>query len=587
LNGKIMITSTPSSNVDDPNWLQILIVSALGSLALLAIIGFVLGINNNLFTLPIVADLYHEPQFSQDVFIQSLRFYSAGPWILLSGAGKYIDAYWLYLALIFLSQLLAFAGFLACADLLGIRTLNERLLLTAFLCATPLLRGHSFAGNGGLFVNHFTHSEIANGLTLLLIYFLVRRKLISALAINGLIFFNNAFIGVWDAGITIAVTLVLLLQHLISWRRVVSDGLVGVVIAGIISAPVIWYVLANPDFGKSVTFDYIAFLEEFWPYHFLFGDIGTVEKLDLLSLVVLGIASFLTLGSKARLFLIATVGFASIYVLGIVAPYFTHSPLVLNLHLLRVGTMLHLLAMLGALSLATEWWNTKDPIFPGFFAPILIILLCTPIKMSSIQPIISTTFASALIASSHYQDVRSKFSSWLFNRRSVLKPVALALVALGLLIVSSRNIIANAHATAWVDEWRALATWTGKNTSPDATILLPTWNFLGRPPRIESESVEDEAVLNAGIFEFVSHRSVWVDFRNGAAVLWAPSYYELWHRRIAEVNALDSHDAKIAYAKNNGIGYIVEACGAKGVAGTIYTTARLCLYSVSPDLAKP
>ncbi len=580
-----MIANALSSDAGGPNWTELLMVSAFGSIACFIIVGFVLGINNNLFTLPIVGDLYNEPQFAQDALIQSLRFYSAGPWILLSGAGKYVEVYWLYLVLLLLSQLLAFAGFLACADLLGIRTLYQRLLFMALLCATPLLRGHSFAGDGGLFVNHFTHSEMANGLTLLLVYFLGRRKLITALVINGLIFFDNAFIGVWDAGITVCITLVLLAQHSISWRKLASEGLIGSVIAGIISVPVIQHILANPDFGKSVSFDYVRFLEEFWPYHFLFWDIGVVEKFNLLSLLVLAAVSFYTLGNKARIFLMATSGFAAVYALGIAAPYFTHSPLILNLHLLRVGTMLHLMAMLGSFSLATTWWQAEDPVLERVFAPILIVLLCTPIKMSSIQPFIVMCLASAIIVSSHFPAVQSTLWAWSSVRRVPLKPIAVALALFGFVVVSFRDIASNLQATAWVNEWRTVAAWVENNTPPTSIFLLPTWNFLGSPPSIKS-SVEDQAVLNAGIFEYASHRSVWVDFRNGAAVLWSPSYYPLWHRRIAEVNALDSHDAKIAYAKANGIRYVVETCEASLLPNSIHRTARLCLYSASTDSAK-
>src|ERR1700760_1208386 len=112
-----MIVNTALSKPNGPNWFQLILISAIGSLICFAIVGFVLGINNNLFTLPIVGDLSREPQFAHDSLIQSLRYYSSGPWILLSGAAKYVDAYSLYLILLLLSQLLAFLGFLACADL--------------------------------------------------------------------------------------------------------------------------------------------------------------------------------------------------------------------------------------------------------------------------------------------------------------------------------------------------------------------------------------------------------------------------------------------------------------------------------------
>jgi hypothetical protein len=411
----------------------------------------------------------------------------------------------------------------------------------------------------------------------LLVYFTARAKLIPAMALNGIIFFDNAFIGVWDAVITITITLGLLIRHSITWRRSILEALIGSIMAAMLAAPVIWYILANPDFGKPVAFDYVAFLEEFWPYHFLFKDIGLIEKLNLFSLLVLALASFYALGKRGQLFLLATACFAAIYALGIVVPYLTHSPLILNLHLLRVGTSLHLMALLGALVLATEWWYSEDSILGKIFAPVLVLTLCTPMKTSTLQPCIFALLASTLIAFSGHQALRSRLLSWVFIRRVPLRLAALALVLLGVVIVSWRSITANMQATAWVNEWRSLATWAGSNTPPTSVFLLPTWNFLGGPPSIKS-AVEDEAVLNAGIFEYASHRAVWVDFRNGAAVLWSPSYYGEWHPRVAEVNALGSHDEKIAYANANGIGYVVETCDEKPVSAPIYRTARLCLY---------
>jgi hypothetical protein len=570
-------TATMSPHSDEPGWLQILFLSAVGSLALFVIVGFVLGINNNCFTLPIVADLFDEPQFAGDAFVQSLRFYSAGPWLLLSGLGKYVDAYWLYIGLLFLSQSLALAGFLACGSLLGVRALTQRILFTFLLCATPLLRGHSFAGDGGLFVNHFTHSEIANGLTLLLIYFLVRGRLIAALTMNGLIFFDNAFIGVWCAGVTIAIAVALLLQNSIDSRKLIKDSLIGLVIAAILSAPVVWSFLSNPDFGKPVTFDYIAFLEEFWPYHFLFWDIGTIERLGLASLIVLAVSSFLTLGQQARLFLVATAAYIVIYCFGILTPYVTHSSLILNLHILRVGTMLHLMATLGSLSVAIEWWYSKNRALSGVFAPILIVLLCVPTKSASIQPIVVSVAASILILAARFQKVQSLALGTRIDLL-YLKPASIGIVVVGFALLAYKHTKENMLETAWVNEWREMGKWADAYTPPTSTFLLPTWNFLGRPPSYPVGSVEDEAVLNSGIFEFVSHRSVWVDFRDGAAVLWTPSYYPLWHSRIVEVNSLSSHESRIVYAKANRIDFVVEACNSNE-AVPVYTTGRLCLFS--------
>jgi hypothetical protein len=401
-----------------------------------------------------------------------------------------------------------------------------------------------------------------------------------ALVLNGLAFFVNAFIGVWNAAPIIAITLWALLNGTVGWRKLVWEGLLGTCIAAAISAPVIWNILTNPDFGQPLGFDYVAFLEEFWPYHFLFWDTGTDARLDLLSLVTLGFAAFIALGAQARPFLIATAAYAVIYAMGIIAPYMTHSPLILNLHLLRVSAFFHLLTTLGALVLATRWWSSKEPARARLFAPILIILLCMPIKMASIQPAINLTLACAIIAASHSRRLISAIPEGMLNPRLQLKYLALGCVALGFSIVVTRNAIANADAGSWLREWTAVADWARTSTAPDARFLLPTWGFRGSQVRIASGSTEDESALNSGIFETVAQRSVWADFRRGAAVMWSPSYYEDWHRRVAEVNSLASFEAEAAYAKHNGIGYLAEVCKADAPRAPAFSTARLCVYSV-------
>ncbi len=261
-----------ASDKSDFDLLGFVVTAAVGALVSVAVKGFVFGIVNNIFHLPIVAALFDEPQFAHDAFIQSLRYFASGFWLLLRGAGRFVDAYWLFLSLHVLSRFVAFAGFLACADLLGVRRRSDRALFAAILCVTPLMQNTSLAGGGGLFMNYFTHSEIDNGLTLFVLYLLLRGRLAASLVLNGLVFFVNAFIGVWNIPMIVATTSAMLLQRTIGRRRVIVEGTAGIIAAGLVSTPVVWNVLRNPDFGKPLGFDYVAFLEGYFPYHFLIWD---------------------------------------------------------------------------------------------------------------------------------------------------------------------------------------------------------------------------------------------------------------------------------------------------------------------------
>jgi len=573
----------PKSDLHEPqlDWRAFIIIAAISSVASIVATGFLIGLRNHVYILPIVNALYDEPQFTNDAFIESLRYFASGPWILLSGIAKYVDIYWLFLCLNFLSRFAAFAGFLACATLLGLRGWRTLAFLAALLCTTSLLRGQSLAGDGGLLIDYFTHSEIANGLTLLILFFLIRGRLLPALVLNGFVFFTNAFIGVWDAAMIAAVTMTMALQGEISWRDVLLKGSIGTVMAAVLAAPIIRNIVVNPDFGKALNFDFVTYLEEFWPYHFIFSDIPAYEKLDLASMVALGIIAFAALGRRSHLFIVAIIAFSVVYVVGIIVPHVTHSALILNLHLLRVSTMLQLLVVLGALALATKWWFSDDPLNKYFYSPILILILCTPIRMTSIQPALNCIVALLIITSSLVPSARSKIPRWAFSPRLGLNYIAPALVAIGFLVLVTKHMISDAHANAWFSEWTAVGNWAKANTSPETVFIIPTWNFRGSSKQPQPGTDEDEAVLTSGAFVSTAHRSVWIDFRDGAAVLWSPSYYAQWHRRVTEINSLPSFAARIAYARANNIGYIIDVCERDPSLPKIFSTKRLCVYGSS------
>lgn len=571
-----MASSTRSTSV----W-HLPIIASIGSLVSIGVTGFVVGVRNDIYYFPILNALYNEPQFANDAFVQSLRYFSSGLWLLLSGAAHRVDTYFLLLFLDFVSRLISFLGFIACASLLGLKGWRPWALLTTLLCSTALLRGQSLAGDGGLFINYFTHSEIANGLTLILLFFVIRGWIVAAVVVNGLVFFINAFIGAWDAvmlGVSMAI---MTWRGIFNWRQVLTRGLVGTALALPLLAPVIRNILANPAFGKPIDFDYVTYLEEFWPYHFIFGDISIGEKIGLTSIVALGLLAFVRLGRQGVPFIVAMTAFAGLYVIGIFVPAFTHDPLVLNLHLLRVSTMLQLLAILGSLALATRWWFSESPAYKYFFSPLLILLLCAPIKMTTVQPAVHCALAILLVAASFYPSVEARIPSWLRGNNLRLNYAALVVAVIGLLAISVRSAISNVLAQTWHREWEAVGNWARDNTAPNATFLVRTWNFRDKPASTQPGGEENEAILNSGAFESIAHRVVWIDFRDGAAVLWLPSYYKEWHQRVSEVNSLASFAAKTSYARDKGIKYLVDVCESNAERKPVFSTKRLCVYSLS------
>jgi hypothetical protein len=553
-----------------------LAIAVLGSIIMLATTGHLVGVRNDIYFQPILAGLYDEAQFAGNAYIQSLHHYSSGLWLALSGAERVVDTYWLLLCLHFISVVLSFLGFLACASLLGIRSWQQRLFLTGLLCATPFLRGQSLAGDGGLFINYFTHSEINNGLTLLALYLLLCRRLIAAVVVLGIIFFLNAFVGVWDAIMLVGVAGAMVFSGAITWRQLLLRSLIGAVPAAALAFPILYNVFTNPDFGQSPGFDYTTYLEQFWPYHFLIWDIGWRDAAGLGAMITLGIISFSVLGRRAFFFLVAFVSFAVVYAIGIVVPYLTHNAVFLNLHLLRVSTMLQLLSTFGCLALATRWWFSEKAIQSNILAPVLVLVMCVPVKMTTLQPALHATAAFLIIAAAQFHATRQFIPEWLCQPTIRLRVWVSVIVVGSFTLVGGVRALNNFHEGQWLAEWRSVGQWARSNTSTEDVFLVPTWNLRGAQSPQGTE--ENEAILNSGAFEAVSHRAVWIDFRQGAAVMWSPSYYQLWYRRVREVNSLNSITAQLDYAAVNGIKYLIDVCRPETSRQPIFATRRLCVY---------
>ncbi|MCI0735987.1 MAG: hypothetical protein L0Y50_06900 [Beijerinckiaceae bacterium] len=562
--------SKPGSQNFDP--IVLVLMAAAGALVSVAITGFVFGINNNVFHLPIAGALYGEPQFENDAYTQSLRFYSAGPWLILSGVGKYVDLYWLFLALNYLARFVAFIGFLACAEALGIRTGAQRAIFITLLCLVSILRGSSYTGDGGLFGNFFSHSDFATGFTLVSLYFAARGRLTPAFAANGAVFFVNAFGAVWNALPLGMIALFLVVRRQISWRKAVVDGTAGLAAFCLLAAPVVWNIVSNPEFGVPIDFDYVIFLRQYWPLHFLFDASPLSHKFALVTVLLLGSLSFGALGRQADPFHLALWGYAAVYALGIAAPHITHNPTILTLHLIRVDTVFHLLAALGGTALATQWLTSSDPLHARFSGPVLVLLLCTNKYFALAAP-----FA---VAATLWPAAIRLVPGWLVTGRFRLDYAVAAYLVFSwpylIWTIASQNHVRNASVADWI----ALGEWVRANT-PEGTTFFIQASDLKQGSSKGLSAHDGFAMLGNETFQYTSHRRVWVDFKRGAAVMWSPSYYKEWWPRLSESLTLISHDERLDYARRNAIDYVLEVCGTSEASTPLFRTGRICLYPVA------
>ncbi|GLR89332.1 DUF6798 domain-containing protein [Bradyrhizobium iriomotense] len=562
-------TSLPAPFVDT------LTIAVAGSLLSILTSGYVFGVENNIFHLPIVAGLYNEPQYQDDAFIQSMRYFASGIWIVLADTQKYFGhTEQIFFALNFLSRLLSVLGFLCCASLLGITDRRDRIVFTLLICSMPLLFGYIPAGTGGLFINCFTHSEIANGTILLGVYFAARARFTAATVALGVTFFVNAFMAIWLAPLLALIAIGLLIKKETSLGTVCLRTAIGVVIIAPIMFPVLHAILSNPELGKSLGVDYAAYLHEYFAGHSLIDSISMSGILQMVAVTTLGAVALYWFGPTARELQIAYLGAIALYLIGVVVPSISTSPFILNIQLLRSSTIIYLLAGLAIAALATCWLRRDSS---GLFLPGCAIVLSLYLGDAAFLIAISI-----ILASTRFEAATSAAPP---NRRKL--GYAMLALAGGVMfpVCAWQYFIFNRSNSEATQEWADVANWARMSTPASATFIVPlTPNREAKP----SPSIRDIALSRAGNFEFISHRRVWVDYKRGAAAMWTPSYYVVWHQRMTETAAANDHASRLAYAAGKGIGYVVEICDTlppQDAGDVSFRTAHLCVSPVKRQAA--
>lgn len=532
-----------------------------GTLVSIAISGFVFPFGNNAFHLPIVGELYNAPGFAADPFIQSLRNFSSGLWMVLAGSADWIEPRFVFLAGFFLSRLTCLLGFLACADHLGVLEARHRFLFALVASVSPLMRGESYAGGGGLFIPYFTHSEITNGLFLLAVWTCLRAEFGRALALCGLTFFINAFVGVWLG----FVLLMFFLREIWLGRMTLlppkSSLLLGLLVGCGFVAPVLINIVQNPDFGASLDFDYLGFLTEYWPFHFLIWSIPVGEIAHLALVAAIGAAALFRLPDEEGRTRAVFAACVILYGIGIVTPWITDAPLVLNLHLLRSGTLLHLLSALFLSAVAVRWWFGAEPA-DRVAAPFLVAMLSlVTIAPRGNRVMLLSVFAVIALSPVYVARLTpGGFVQFLNRHRRPLSSCVGAFVVLAATLSSykSQNVMADIKAGA--SSWSEVGKWAAKKTEIGSVFL------------VAGEASPD--------FELLSGRSVWVDWKRGAAVMWSPSYYKTWKERRDAVSKLVTIEEKMNYARANGISYLIETDVSGCVEAVVYRLDDLCVVKV-------
>ncbi|CAM5771509.1 hypothetical protein LMIY3S_03532 [Labrys miyagiensis] len=563
----------PQPTHDVLNGLSYLGIALFGTIVSLLMSGYIGGWGNNYYHLPILTGLYDEPQFSNDMFIQSLRYYSSGFWQLLSGRLHGDGVYYLLFLFQIVSRTLLFVGMLEWAKLLGIGRRREQLAFTVLLALSAILQGVSKAGGGGLLIDNFTQSELANGTTLLALAWAARRRIALSFAMNGVTFFINAFIAVWTAVPLLFILWCQWRDGEWSPRALMRQVVIGLVVAAILSSPIIYNIATNPYSSGASAFDYVSFLEEFYPFHFL---VWSIPRQDILQLAIIfgcGIVATAMLRVRGAFLMPALLGAATVWILGALLPFITDSRMLLDLHLLRSSSTIHLLSAITIAALATRWMFSVDEADRLLWAPALVVLSCTFKTMLVLfVPLLLLRWIWPAAAAFSWR-------RWIASGLLLAAGLFVAVHVYGVAVWEKR-------ALAGRDQWQALGQWAQAQTPSQAIFLMPPGISRGtKQISSRSDEYQDRLFEGSEVFQYFAHRRAWIFTPGGAAVMWAPAYYSTWKDRLTEVKKLQSLPERLDYASREGIAYVVDGCPQPGTQVPVARFGELCVFAASESPA--
>ncbi|MBB4066397.1 hypothetical protein [Gellertiella hungarica] len=539
--------------------------------ALLSILfsGYVPFFNNNIYHLPILRADYDLPAFADDTFVQSLRHFSSGFWMVFAGSATLVPPKLFLLGAFLLSRMLMMAAALHLAASFGYRGLRFSVLYLALLAATPLMRGYA-PGGGGLDIDYFSHSELANATLLLSLSLAIRGGVAASLLLACITFFLNAFMAVWLAPVLIAVMLTRLAEGEIRLKTLAVRGSIGAVAGLPFVLPVVAAILHARDDAPS-GYSYAAYLRGFFPFHFFLDSLSAGELAAIGLLALAGLFAALSLGKGGRPLAAAVLAAILLLAVGSALPLVTENRMILNLHFIRSAVLIQLLAVLGmamiAAGLATDG-RASAPRTVGLLLTALLILG-------------KPGLPAALLVLAYLGWFRHRRPLALLDRPAAPKIAGyLALLAAAYAVPSAlipglRDMQAR---IAISDRWERIGAWVARETPSRSLLLLPVGTE--RPATGADPAAQALAYDVTGFFA-TAGRPVWTNYKFGATPMWSPSTHAVWRERYDAVRALKDGPERLAYAARHGISHVITFCNPAITAAPIHRDGELCIYEVT------
>lgn len=528
---------------DLPHWILIAVVTVISFLSS----GYSPIFENNIYHIPILLKSYDLPQFADDAFIQSLRNFSSGFWLLFAGAGQVVGVKLFLTLCLIVTHLAFFAAALHLAGSIGLTGQRERSLFLLLLSVSPWVYGYT-AGDGGIVLNYFSHSELANASLLLGLSFALRQRYAAAAIATCLTFFLNAFMAVWMVPPLALLAGYQLFTGQIAFRRLLVSSILGLVVGSPLVILPLQNILQNPDVGGVSVFSYQQYLWDFFPRHFFLWSLPPRQLAVTGVQILVLLLSVRLLGAASRPVFMVVSGMLLVFGLGVLAPLVTDSRFILNLHLIRSFVMIAMLLVISVAVVASRW--LLDP------AGKKHTTLGLGLAVALVGGKVGLLIALALFLMDYWKvspDLAIRLES---RRERAYVSCLLAFCLIVTLAAGGKRLLAYQEHTALQEIWEKIGSWANVSTPVDAVFQVPPEASRG--------------------FSLTSQRQLWFDGKYGAAVMWSPSYYPIWkERHLVQI------DRSLINRQGIGIDFLAIYCDDTITQPPVHREYGICVYKLT------
>jgi hypothetical protein len=576
------------SSIFRPNLLAQVVV-LVAALISVTVTGFQFGINNNVFHIPYVLQYGDLPIFHDDAFYKSLGKFTSLIWPILRLVSNEGNAEQVFFISHFVSRLVAFVALYWFFKVNGVVRHSTLLLALTATAVCPWVLNGSDVGGHGLFLRYFTHSEATWGPLIASLVAAQIGRLRLAAAFAGLAFLINAFVGIW---------LVLILTATVvgnaNQRKDRTLLVRSTLIFLLVCAPVvIWIALAIKGKTAVPDFSYIEYIRAYYPGHFL---IESTPVYALRNLAIVAYCGFIAayIGHHRRFWFIVLSTLIALLAIGAVLPYILNNRFVFNLHLLRSAGVLQFLAVILSVSASIcVIMEAKNSPSMRVISVLALGSLITfrPEPMSLLFSAVSLTFLAFIKlrgTESRLTGVFARISSEQTNYLAALLVLAaitanllfvgvsVSAISRWVLILSIMFLVIRIRDPMGIISSPLLIIWAV--LAALVVITSVKWRNSDSSEKSIKQNAERSEMMQwvresqlSGTFLFPIHspygvfddfqlrtkKPVWVDWKQGAAVMWEPSFYWQWMSRFEEVNSLRTKDEFAGYATRKGVPYLV------------------------------